>query len=317
MNKNIIIFIILMVLLQAHAAAQSQGNHDFSIGFYDKEIYYPDSTILIKAEIRNTSSESVVFKIADEKAFNFKFAVRTLTNTMVPTAEEFIRVQNEPNPVRYREISLSNGEFFSVILELNNYAEISEPGTYRIRGQFFPFLSMGNAMPVYSKNILTLHIQPRIPGKDYKDEIDQQTGEILEMMELSPDEIVTYTIEARQSGNWEKFFHYIDLAGLYINNGNRGDDFNSLSQTEREMRLESYKESLTNSPDTEISMLPVRYEILKTNYTPSEAYVITKQWFKNEDLIIEKEYTYRLKKTGNIWKIYDYSIKQTEIKREE
>ncbi|AEJ61469.1 hypothetical protein Spith_1199 [Spirochaeta thermophila DSM 6578] len=289
--------------------AQDVSGLEFSIRLYNQRIYYPDSPIQIKITLTNAGARDISFKIADQRIHSFGFDMRTISNTRVPESEFFIthRIQNQP--VFYRTITLLPGEEYAIVEDLKDYCAVTEPGVYVIQGLFYPDLYAASSTPIRSNRlILTVH-----PPMDTLEEagvrVETQTGEVLKAQPLPPDEVVRTVIEARQKGQWERFFLFIDLEALYTRDRTRRQRYLNAAEEDRIRLLEEFKKGLTQQVvDQDIVLIPQEFEIVKTEYTSREGSVRVIEKFRYPTYTEVKEYTYSLQKRDGIWYIVDYTV---------
>ena len=280
-----------------------------SIRFFDKKIYYPDSEIQLQIRIINNSADSFSFNSAEIRSFNFKFNVKTLTNIAVRESDQYLLRNRTNNPVFYREITLLPGEEYAFITYLNDYVDIDESGIYIIQSKFYPDFQLGYESVSVESNKLTLSVRPSFDTPDFQEQIDIETGEILEKVAMPPDEVVKYVIEARQQSSWNKYFLYLDIESLLLNHSDRKHQYNRLSEEKQMEMIEEYKNELKNNlVDNDILLRPSSFEILKTSYTQSEATVEVNEEFIYSDITEYKKYTYYLHRFGSIWSIYNYEV---------
>jgi len=132
----------------------------------------------------------------------------------------------------------------------------------------------------------------------------------LRKVSLPPDEVVAYTLHARQKSQWDSFFLYLDVESLLKNDPARRRRYLQLSQEDQMRMLEDYKQQLMNEQvDGDIIVIPEEFEVIKTEYTPEEATVQVIERFQYPGYVERKRYTYYLKKRDNVWFIYDYSVR--------
>jgi hypothetical protein len=281
-----------------------------SIRFFDKEIYYPETEIQIQVRIINNSLENFSFNSAEIRSFNFNFFVKTLTNISVTESNKYILSHRTNNPVFYREIKLLPGEEYAFITYLDDYVDITDSGIYILQSKFYPDFQLGYSTQFIESNKLTLSIRPSMNIPVFQEQIDVETGEILELIAMPPDEVVKYTIEARLQSAWNKFFLYIDIKGLLLNHPDLKHRYNTSSEEKQLALLEEYKTQLKNKRvDNDILLTPSSFEILKTSYTHNEATVIVNEEFIFPEYTELKKYTYYLHRFGNIWSIYNYDVR--------
>lgn len=304
--------IILLLYLSLAAASLTftfSENVSVSILFFDKKIYYPESEIQLQVRIINNSAYNYSFNSAEISSFNFNFYVKTLTNISIHESDEYLLRHRTNNPVFYREITLLPGEEYAFITYLDDYVDISESGIYIIQSNFYPDFQKGYESGYIESNKLTLSVRPSIDIPVFQEQIDIETGEILEMISMPPDDVVKYTIEARLQSFWNKFFLYLDIEALLQNHPDLKHEYKNVSEEKQMIMIDEYKNNLKNNlVDNDILVKPSSFEILKTTYTQSEATVEVNKKFIYSDITEFKKYTYYLHRFGNIWSIYDYEV---------
>ncbi len=312
--KKIILLLYLSLAIASLTFAVSE-DVSVSIRFFDKEIYYPETKIKIQVRIINNSLENYSFNSAEIRSFNFNFQVKTLTNISVHESNNYILSHRTNNPVFYREIKLLPGEEYAFITYLEDYVNIVESGIYIIQSKFYPDFQLGYSSQYIESNKLTLSVRPSMDIPVFKEQIDVETGEILELIAMPPDEVVKYTIEARLKSAWNKFFLYLDLEGLLLNHPDLKHRYNTISEEKQMLLIEEYKNQLKNKRvDNDILLTPSSFEILKTSYTHNEATVVVNKEFIFPEYTELKKYTYYLHRFGNIWSIYNYDVRNLGTK---
>jgi len=313
-KTHILLTILAFTLLTPFVGAQNSNmprNVNFTIRYFDKEIYYPDSPLLIKAEIRNNSADIYRFQIADSRVYNFHFQAHTLNNQPLSAAQIYRNQRTSNKPVFFREVQLGPGEEYSFIMDLRDYIDIEGPGTFYVDSIFTPQVgtNLSPAGTTYRSNRLTLSIRPG-RGKDNMETLlAEERKATLEALDLAPDEVIRFTLEALQEKEMQKFFLYLDLESLLMQDPGRLRRFKNLSEENRIQEIKRYQEDLLESR-TEYSLMerPNSFEIIRTNYTPREGTVLVRSEFQYQDIIEIKEYTYHLEKQGNIWKVIRYDV---------
>jgi hypothetical protein len=181
---------------------------------------------------------------------------------------------------------------------------------YIVRAEFFPELVNGGASPVLASDQLMLSVRPSAAGMEAAQAaIDEETGEILRRENLPPDEVVDYTLSARQRGQWNQFFLYLDVESLLRANPARERRYLRLSEEERRREVEEFRQQLQQETvEDTINVIPDSYEIVRTSYTPTEGRVVAVLRFRYDNFTEIKEYTYFLRRENDYWEIYDYSV---------
>jgi hypothetical protein len=307
-------FIFILYLLTIVCSLYGVDNQTvtLNISFYQKRIYYLDqSDIEIKISVINNSPETYRFKAATNKFFNLDFEVKTLSNLILDHAETFITERNDPGTqIYYREVSLEPGEEYGFVVELNDFTTFTNAGVFTVQALFYPDLLIRGDSQGIRSNKLTLSLRPPIVLKEMQAVIDAETGEALRPEPLPPDEVVTYMLHARQRSQWEKFFLYIDLESLLLQNPSRAARYKRLSQEEREEMLVKFREELMQEKiEADILVIPRSFKIEQTTYTPERGSVIVLEYFDYRDYTEIKRYTYYVEKNDKYWYIVGYTLK--------
>lgn len=303
--------LLLFLLFLVSSGAFSQDNIDVSIRFFNKQLYYPEDSIIIKIEITNNSADTFRFKLADNRMFNIDFTVRTISNRILSQSDDLIKDRHSDQHIFFREVSIGPGEQYAFFEDLTDYIDVSEPGKYIIQAFFYPdLLKMGMPSHKIGSNSLSMSVRPEERELELLTFENTVELESLQKRKLPPDEVVAWTINARQQSDWKKFFNYIHLESLLKNNPSRERRYLRLSQEEQRRMLAEYKDDLMNATvDGDIVVIPEEYEIIKTEYTPEEATVLVRMKFQYPGYKEVKEYTYYLRKRDNVWTIYDYDVR--------
>lgn len=320
--KSVRIFVSILIFLSSFLVLQAQEQMpSVTIRFYDKTVYYPgngqENPVLIRVTISNNTSNTMRFKLADNRIFSMDFNVVNSKNIRLEHTEEFIRKRSTNQPVFFREISLEPGEEYSFIENIKDYIEIPQSGIYYMDGYFYPELNRQTVMssdnpyikPVKS-NRLTLEVRPSVGAASLSIvPTDPVTFDNLSRKQISPDQVITDTIIARQKNSWDEFFLYMDLEEMILRDSSLAKKFISESEDGRIRMIENYKISMRNkSAALDIIMVPNKFQIEKTAYTPTEGSVSVIQWFDYSTYSEKKRYTYYLHQKDGIWLIYDYTV---------
>lgn len=290
------------------------GDIQCSIRYFNKKIYYEGDQIELRVELFNNSPENFSFQTTDPKYYNTKITIKDLTGKELTDKYKFTRETIDFQPIYYRNMTILPGEMFAFNILLNDIIDLSEPGLYFIRLEFF--VKANSDTVSLKSNVLDLSLRPNTGVSEVQKIIDYETGEILRREKKGPDEVVKYAIEALQKNEFDKFFLYLDLKSIMLKSQIIREQYSRLSAEKQQKILEDYKLMLEKNmkydfrtADAEaIIYRPIYYEILKTWYTDSNAEVIVTEKFKYEQLTEIKEYTYKLKKVDGIWVIYDYLV---------
>jgi len=312
--KRIAVFLLAVVMFSTPAwsgFAAGEGVVSLAISYSEKRIYYLGDTehpVLLDVVLTNNSDSTFRFKSAENRFYNLDFEVSTPSNQLLDHSQKFIKSKYANQPVFFRDISLDPGERFGLTLSLNDFVAFSQPGLYTVQALFYPELSLppGTAAPLRS-NPLSLSLRPAVALPEEKARIEAETGALLAREPLPPDEVVSYTLRARQRSQWEKFFLYLDLESLYTQSPGRAESYRRMSEENRRKALSDFRRQLSSQVvDTDIALIPDDFQILQTSYTPFEATVLVTEKFKQRDFTEVKRFTYYLTRRDRIWLIGRY-----------
>jgi hypothetical protein len=276
-------------------------------------VYYPDNTadnpVYIHISITNTGSETIRFKLADDRTFSLDFNGRTMKSVYIPKTETIIEKRTTNRTVYFREIALEPGEEYSFVENVKDYLVISEPSIYYLDVVFYPELYKTKSAALTS-NMLTLEIRPTPQAASSSViPVHAETMNILIPENISPDRVVEQTIVARQKSRWDQYFLYMDLEQMLMKDPIRNRKYRTGSAVERNTMLTNYKADLIQSKiERDIVAIPENFSIERTLYSQSEGSVTVIEWFKYDDFREKKRYTYFVRQRDGIWQIYDYSV---------
>ncbi|MDR3333564.1 MAG: hypothetical protein LBT13_01570 [Treponema sp.] len=316
--KHIYSSILTVVLLGGVLAPAVSAEIAFSIRYFDKRIYYVQGAahdpIYVQVTIANNSPSTFRFKLADERAFSVDFDVRTMTNRTVELAENLVRKRSRQQQVYFREIAVEPGESFSFVEDIRNYADLSQSGSFIVQARMYPELYRASGITPLESNRLALNLRPPvIPGPDGLPlAMDVETNAVLVREKLPPDEVVAYLLTARQKGQWEKFFLYLDLEAMISRDGVRQRQWLAESEEGRQRMIARYRTDLQSSVVEgeliEIVTIPKEFLIERTSYSAGEGTVVALEKFQIGNYVEKKRYTYYLRRRDDIWTIVDYSV---------
>lgn len=284
-----------------------------SIKYYNRTMYYPENAdsnpVFVHISIKNNSTDTLRFKLADDRMFSVDFNVFTIKNTQLQQSENLIRKRTTNQTVYFREIALEHGEEYSFVENLKDYIDIKEPSIYYVELKFFPELYKTKIINLTS-NRLTLEIKPS-PNAAASSVLPVKalTSELLKPEEISPDKVVEQTIIARQKALWDQYFLYMDVEAMLQRNAAAKRKYKSVSADERARMIKQYKSDLMQSRiDNDIVAIPESFEIERTVYSKTEGTVTVTQWFKYSTFKEKKSYVYKVRQREGIWQIYDYTV---------
>lgn len=284
-----------------------------SIKYYNRTMYYPgnreSNPVLVHISIKNNSTETKRFKLADDRMFSIDFDVITIKNQTLPQSENLIKKRTTNRTVYFREIALDNGEEYSFTENLKDYIDITDPAVYYAELKFYPELYKSKYISLAS-NRLTLEVRPS-PSAAASSilPVADNTAELLNPEDISPDKVVERTIIARQKSLWDQYFLYMDIEAMLQRDAIAKRKYNAVSADERARLLKNYKADLMQSRiDNDIVAIPESFEIEKTLYSRTEGTVTVTEWFKYPNFREKKSYVYKVRQREGIWQIYDYVV---------
>jgi hypothetical protein len=301
-------------------AEENRGNIDITIRFFDRRIYYLiEAPIYVQVTITNRGPETWRFKMADERAFTVDFDARTVSNRAVEAAAPLVRKRSTWQQVFFREIIVESGESFSFTEDIRDYVRFTQAGSYVIRARLYPALYRAETaagpetLPVMESNRLALNLRPpSIPGPGgIPLEMDVETNAILVRERLPPDEVVAWTLQARQKSQWERFFLYLDLESLLVRDGAKQRQWLAESEEGRQRMLARYRQDLQSAMvDGDIAVIPGDFRIERTVYGETEGTVVVLERFAglSGTFVERKRYTYTLHRRDGLWIITDYVV---------
>jgi hypothetical protein len=316
-KKHILGLVFMLGFLSAPASLSAAEDIALSIRFYDRRVYYtPDFSgepILVQITVANNGPAPYRFKLADDRAFSVDFDVRTMSNRTAAAADILVRRRAQNRPVFFREVSVESGESFSFIEDIRDYVVLDQSGTFVVRARMFPELlnAENGGGPFLESNRLSLSLRrPSLPGPEgIPLELDVETNAVLVRESLPPDEVVEYTLIARQKSQWEKFFLYLDLEAMLRRDPRRQRQWLAESEEGRQRMLARYRTELASAVvDQDIATIPLEFTIERTSYSATEGTVTALEKFRLRDIVERKRYTYDLRRRDNIWTIVGYTV---------
>ena len=309
MNMKKYLLILIFLAITFLSFADNGNNVNFSIQFYNKKIYFLGDPVWMEAVISNNSASTVHFKIADNRFYSLDFKAWTETNLRINHTKKYTIERSSNKPVFFRQINLEPGEKYGTLVELNDFLEFKNPGIYTVEAAFYPDLYTGNSPQAVKSDRLTLDIRPALSTPYLKEMTNRKTGKVIAREPIPPDEVVAFTIEARQKSQWDRFFLYFNLEQLILKNPERGRVYKRLSEEDKKRMLKTFRTELQEEKvDRDILTVPSSFQIIKTTYTPFEGKVEVIEKFKYSDYTEVKKYIYYLERRDKYWQIVNYEI---------
>ena len=104
--------------------SQDYSQASVSIKYYNRSIYYPgmndENPIEVHITIKNNGTETLRFKLADDRAFSLDFNAYTVKNSSLEMTDSVIEKRTTNRTVYFREIALEGGEEYSFIENVYN-----------------------------------------------------------------------------------------------------------------------------------------------------------------------------------------------------
>ncbi len=319
MKRTLLIIISVFTLLaQFTSAEEKKSSMDYSkasvaIKFFDKTMYYPGSKdenpIYVNISITNNGTETLRFRLADDRMFSLDFNAFTIKNTTLPQTKALIIKRSTNQTVYFRELAIEPGETYSFVENAKDFIQFDEPSIYYLELVFYPELYKSKYLELTS-NRLSLDIRPSPSASSSTVlPIESKTTSLLKPEAISPDKVVEQTIIARQKSLWDQYFLYMDLEQMMLRNSETNRKYRKASADERNRMLQSYKADLMqNRIDHDIVGVPEKFSIENTSYSQTEGTVSVKEWFKYPNFSEIKRYVYNVRQRDGIWQIYDYSV---------
>ena len=293
--------------------SQDFSNASVSIKYYNRSIYYPgmndENPIEVHITIKNNGTDTLRFKLADDRAFSLDFFAYTVKNSRLEQTDSLIEKRTTNRIAYFREIALESGEEYSFVENVKDYIKIEEPSVYYLELSFYPELYKSKYLKLDS-NRLTLEIRPSSSAaSSVYVPVKESSAEILKPEAIAPDKVVEQTIIARQKSLWDQYFLYMDVESLLKRNSSLSKKYVTVSAQERERMIQTFKADLMQSRiENDIIAVPERFQIEKTTYSPTEGSVTVIEWFKYPNFSEKKRYTYKVRQREGIWTIYDYTV---------
>ena len=313
MKRFLLVIISIFILFAQSIVAQENQDVQVSIKLYNKTLYYPgeslDNPIYVHITVANKSSETLRFKLADDRMFSIDFTAFNAKNKKLPYPEEIIKKRTTDRIVYFREIALETGEEYSFVENLKDYVQITDPSIYYFELDFFPELYKSKFNKIES-NRLRIDVKPSPSASGVtKVPVSNEIISVLKPESISPDKVVEQTIVARQKNLWDQYFLYMDIEKMLTRDQARKRKYTTLSDIERNRMIQDYKLDLMQARiDNAIVAIPESFYIEKTVYTQTEGSVSVIQWFKYDTFREKKRYVYNVQKRDEIWHIYDYTV---------
>ena len=317
MKRTLFTILAIFSLITQFSFSQNAADYakaSVTIKFYDRTMYYTgskeDNPIYVDIAITNKGTDTLRFKLADDRMFSLDFFAYTIKNTTLPSTKDLIIKRSTNQTVYFRELAIEPGETYSFVENVKNYIQIDEPSIYYLEMHFYPELYKTKIIEITS-NRLSLDVRPA-PSASSSSllPVENKTASLLKPEAISPDKVIEQTIIARQKSLWDQYFLYMDLEQMMVRNSEVNRKYKNAGADERSRMLNAYKADLMqNRIEYDIVSIPERFEIENTSYSQTEGSVSVIEWFKYPNFSEKKRYIYKVRQRDGIWQIYDYSVR--------
>ena len=318
--KRTLISIIssLAIAASAFAASSPETTDDFSkaqvsIKYFDRTMYYPgnadENPIFVNVSITNNGTETLRFKLADDRSFSVDFTAYTIKNSTLSQTKSLIQKRSTNQIVYFRELAIEPGESYSFVENVKNYVNFEEPSVYYLEMNFYPELYKSKTAEVTS-NRLSVDIRPAPSAASSSVlPVESETASLLKAESISPDKVVEQTIIARQKSLWDQYFLYMDIEQMMMRNADVSRRYRNASADERNRMLITYKSDLMqNRIEYDIVAVPESFYIENTSYSQTDGTVAVIEYFKYPNFKEKKRFVYKVRQRDGIWQIYDYTV---------
>jgi hypothetical protein len=183
---------------------------------------------------------------------------------------------------------------------------------YTVQARFYSGLQRYDVGAAVQSYPMSLQVRPgTTPVIRREQRVATIVEERLRREDLSPDQVVSYTLSALQSQNWERCFLYLNLERLYRSVPTRNNSYIRLSEQEQLDTLSSYRRELEDRASgnaEQLVIVPDEFEILQTSYTPTSGTVRVMMYFDMRTFRERREYVYDLERRNGYWEIVDYTV---------
>ncbi len=213
----------IAILIALIATINAFGDVRFSIRYHDKNIYYPGDEVQLRLTLSNPSDSGIsdmTFHLSDDPVESFGFDVRSLTGEPSPSSETYASRLN--NPSAYRILHLAPGQELSITVPLNEWADLSEPGQYRLTGMFYPEGRGKRSRMTLAQSVLDLTVMPDTERR-WEDQLSDEIRNALIHRNLDPRGVVEETLINRKESRYNRAALYLDLDSLSLTDVRIGD----------------------------------------------------------------------------------------------
>jgi hypothetical protein len=215
------------------------------------------------------------------------------------------------------EIVLKPNEVYGIRINIGEWFDFQQHGSYEIQGVFFPGLKTGRKRLL--SNILYLDLRPPYTEEIRIAEKERERSE-MQIRDLAPYEVVEQMLISLQNADFETYFLFLKLDEFILQFENAGNMYRRASFRDKPLIIENQfkpylrgvdtggKEPLEEIPFSE--HVPNMFEITETNidWRDKKTTVKVLETFIYGTLREDKEYTYYLQLFDERWKVTGYEI---------
>ena len=315
-NILLFLFSLINIFSQDNTTDNYYNGIVIKIEHANPKVYYQNDELYINIKILNTSKDEKSLLVANDKKFSFDFQMVTMQNKNLEHSKEYITSFHKVQPVFNSNIRLAPDEGYVFEARLNDYFNLDTPGQYYIKCLYYPELKLNDSTKnVIASNLLSINIRPsNISQSNILEQSAVEEEKKLYLTKRPPDEVVSFTLNARMNQDWDEFFLYLDLDKLIQNNNLFRDKYLKADSERQKVLINQYKDYLKKNTIDEISFLPNKFEIVKTEYSDGKGKVDAIITFKYLEYEERKYYTYYLNKKNDVWLITSYEVMNLERK---
>lgn len=311
-------FVIILLLsinigLSEETQKYSEDNNiEVLIKFYNKNLYQIGKPIIVEIEVTNLGQYPYTFFNADEKIFTYDFDVRTIENRPVEHSKIYAIRRYQSKAIFYNEITLKQNESYSARINISDWFYFEKPGTYLIRGIFYPKLITDvTDTNIRSSNEILLELYPRFT-EEVEKIVKEEKYKKLKAKPLPPYEVVRYLLNSLINKEFDRYFLYINFDRFIMQFENARKKYINAPDEKKPEVIEELKDYIRGKNELEsipyTQTIPNDYEIEKTIIEKSDAEVQVIETFIIGRLVEKKRYTYYLHKYGDLWLLEGYRV---------
>jgi len=300
---NLTILIFLAILFNGRFIYASNFNRDVALTIsMDKNSFYSNEKIVLTVSVRNISTRSINFSLFDNKNFAIDYGIfqpklfdlngKEIEN-IVPYVQEGRFFLDEIKKLKSskKTVFLKPGDIYIHNINLKKLYLIKSGIGYRVN--LFFLYNLNKKTLVKSDNIVKFYVK-----NEFTKIIANKTKPIYD---ITPDEVVSFMLNAEKNRNWSKMTKYIDLRKMINSYPKFVNLFNSTADYNKFMILSKFKKFLSRMRfDYLLDYKIVRTKIDKKNGMARIDLFVKRYAIKRPDFY---RYRYFLERKNNFWLI--------------